>query len=90
MVITCTPTIIRVINEVRREIVMSVEIDDGNGDVRTIVNTGKAKTQAEGKLLMDTIVHKYQGELAHEAMVVFIKQEMESDAKAYLEEQLNG
>ncbi len=90
MAITCTPTITRVINEARREVVMSVEIDDGNGDVRTISDTGKAKTPAEGKQLMDAIVAEYRQGLAHEAMVVTVKEEMEADAKTYLEQQLNG
>ncbi len=90
MAITCTPTITRVINEARREIVLSVEIDDGDGDVRTVTGTGKAKTQAEGKQLMDGIVEKYRRELAHEAMVEVVKGEMEADAKTYLEAQLNG
>ena len=69
---------------------MSVEIDDGEGDVRTISCTGKAKTEAEGKRLMDSIVHKYQCQRAHEAMVEVVKQEMETDAKLYLETALNG
>ena len=90
MAITCTPTITRVINEARREVVMSVEIDDGAGDIRTVAGTGKAKTQAEGKHLMDAIVTKYRQELVHEAMVATVKQEMESDAKTYLEAELNG
>ncbi len=90
MAITCTPTITRVKNEARREIVMSVVIDDGDGDVRTVTGTGKAKTQAEGKQLMDAIVTKYRQELAYETTIETVKEEMEDDAKTYLEAQLNG
>lgn len=88
--ITCTPEITRLINASRVEITMSVEIDDGEGDTRTITGTGKAKTQEEGKHLMDGIIEKYRQELVYEAMVVTVKQEMEADAKTYLEAQLNG
>ena len=90
MAITCTPIITRVIHEARREIVMSVEIDDGAGDIRTVSCTGKAKTQAESKQFMDSIVHKYQCQRAHEAMVEVVKEEMETDAKTYLETALNA
>lgn len=90
MAITCTPTITRVINEARREIVMSVEIDDGAGDVHIVSVIGKAKTQAEGKQFMDSILEKYRQELAYETLVETVRQEMESDAKVYLEAQLNG
>lgn len=92
MAITATPLITKVINEDRREIVMSVEISDdtGGGDVRTLSGTGKAKTDAEGKRLMDSIVTRYKAERAHEAAVATIKTEMETEAKIYLEEQLNA
>ena len=90
MAITCTPIITRVINESRREITMSVEFDDGEGDVRTIASTGKAKTQDEGKRLMDTIIDQYETAIAHEVVVATVKAEMETDAKTYLEGQLNG
>ena len=90
MVIIVTPTITRVINEARREVVMSVEIDDGAGDVRTITGIGKAKTQAESKVLMDEILRKYQRERAREDTLVTVKNEMEADAKTYLEAQLNA
>lgn len=92
MAITCTPTITKVINEARREIVMSVEIDDGNdpADIRTITNIGKAKTAAEGKQLMDAIITEYQRQLTYESMVETVKEEMEANAKTYLETQLNG
>ena len=87
---TSKPTITRVINEARREVVMSVVIDDGEGDVRTITGKGKAKTEAEGKRLLDGIVDRYKAEIAHEAVVATMKNEMEADAKTYLDEQLNG
>ncbi len=90
MAITCTPTITRVINEARREIVMSVEIDDGAGNVRTIIGTGKAKEQAEGKQLMDSILRRYAAQKSHEKVVATVKSEMETNAKDYLEAQLNG
>ncbi len=90
MAYTATPEIVDVIHEARREITMSVEIDDGAGDVRTVTGTGKAKTQAEGKHLMDGIIAKYHNARAREAVVVAVKEEMEGDAKTYLEAELNG
>ncbi len=90
MAIEATPTITRVINEARREVVMSVVIDDGEGDVRTITGKGKAKTEAEGKRLLDGIVDRNKAEIAHEAVVATVKNEMETDAKTYLDIQLNG
>lgn len=90
MAITCTPTVTRLINKARREIVMSVEIDDGDGDVRTVSGTGKTLTDEQSKALLDAIVKEYQRQRAHETTVTTVKQEMESDAKTYLEGQLNG
>jgi len=89
--ITVTPTIIRVINESRREVVMAVEFsDDVSSDVRTVTGTGKTKTQAEGKGLLDNVKDRYLAELAHEALVIPIKAVLEADAKTYLEAELNG
>jgi hypothetical protein len=90
MAITATPSVLRLINKERMEIVMSVEIDDGDGDVRTLTETGKAKDKTERERLMDGIVARYNNERAKESDLVVVKGEMETDAKAYLEDQLNG
>ncbi len=90
MAYTATPEITKLINKARREIAMSVEIDDGAGDVRTVTGTGKALTQAEGKHLMDSILDRYADERSHEADFATVKADMEADAKTYLESELNG
>jgi len=69
---------------------MSCMIEDDMGDSRIISSTGKALTQAEGRHLMDSIIKKYLASREHEAVIATIKVEMEADAKAYLEAQLNG
>jgi len=90
MAYTVTATIANVINEARQEVVMSVQFDDGLGDIRTLTSKGKTKTQAEGKQLLDGILARYQEQVAREARVASVIATLESDAKTYLETELNG
>ncbi len=89
--IEVTPTITKVINESRREVTMScLIVDDVTADSRTIVVTGKVKTAAEKKATMDRAVQIYRDELVYEALIAPIISALESDAKTYLEAELNG
>ena len=89
--ITITPTVTKVIDEPRREVTMSFLFeDDVTMDTRTISSTGKTKTPEEGKLLLDRVIQRYIDQIAHEALVGPIVATLESDAKIYMESELNG
>lgn len=89
MAYTVTPTVKRLINKARQEIVLSCEIDDGEGDVRTISQAGKALTQEQREQNMDRIIRTYLQQRAHEDDLATVKAAIEEDARVYLTDQLN-